>query len=597
MHFGFSYFKEAYVYVCLLLLLFSCSEIQKKEVVVKKEAQEEPLLVYFNEQLDSSILSLRRMERVKEKEEAWPHYRKAREHFKKAEALFAFIDKESYLALNQPNLLKVQEEDATDIKIGKPFGFQVLEEAMLEKVIDTAILKRQLEASINRLSFVRNNSNVPVKKYHILWVFRDQLVRVATLGLSGFDSPSANSLEESAYTYQGMIALSELYRDNFNDPQLYASWLKGLKEGKSLLAYDFDTFDRYHFIQKSTHPLLQLLQHIREDWQVDYPLELAFNNNVSSLFTDTTFNLDFFYDYHEGNEYTLAKVELGKKLFRDVRLAESKQMSCASCHLKEKAFTDGLVTFPKQKRNTPTLSYAAYQQAFFYDNRAGSLEGQIVGVIENENEFHSDLKKFTEVVLADSSYGQALKKSYGAKLGDLEIRNALASYVRSLTSFNSKFDENINGLREDLSDEERLGFNLFMGKAQCATCHFPPTFNGTVPPYFTTTEMELIGVPGDTIRWQIDDDPGRFMVFGTEERRHFFKTPTVRNASLTAPYMHNGVFETLKQVVEFYNNGGGVGHGMDLPYQTLPTDSLHLSKEEIKSLLAFMKSLEDQSVE
>lgn len=148
----------------------------------------------------------------------------------------------------------------------------------------------------------------------------------------------------------------------------------------------------------------------------------------------------------------------------------------------------------------------------------------------------------------------------------------------------------------ELTYSEKLGFNLSMGKAKCATCHFPPLFNGLVPPYFEETESEILGVPRDKFNvTQIDNDPGKFNFTQLEIHRFAFKTPTLRNIELSAPYMHNGVFESLKEVMDFYNHGGGAGQGMYLPNQTLPSDSLHLSETEKIAIIDFMKSLTDTS--
>lgn len=175
------------------------------------------------------------------------------------------------------------------------------------------------------------------------------------------------------------------------------------------------------------------------------------------------------------------------------------------------------------------------------------------------------------------------------------IRHAIASYIRSLAPFSSRFDRNIRGEEQSLAASEIRGFNLFTGKAKCATCHFAPLFNGTVPPDFSETELELLGVPHakDTALAQVDPDPGRYNLFETEVRRHFFKTPTLRNIALTAPYMHNGVYDTLEEVMDFYNRGGGAGIGIALEHQTLPPDKLQLSPEEIQDLIAFMHTLTD----
>jgi len=173
------------------------------------------------------------------------------------------------------------------------------------------------------------------------------------------------------------------------------------------------------------------------------------------------------------------------------------------------------------------------------------------------------------------------------------IQNALASYIRSLTFLDSRFDKYMRGDKTQLNTQEINGLNLFMGKAKCGTCHFMPLFNGTIPPNFTKTESEVIGVPSDKSGKTIDSDIGKYAQVKVEKMKYAFKTTTVRNIALTAPYMHNGVYETLDEVVDFYNKGGGKGLGIDLPHQTLPFDKLSLNKQEQKDLVAFMKTLTD----
>ncbi len=176
-----------------------------------------------------------------------------------------------------------------------------------------------------------------------------------------------------------------------------------------------------------------------------------------------------------------------------------------------------------------------------------------------------------------------------------EVRRAVAAYVRSLTSLNSRFDRYVRGEDVPYSSEERLGFNLFMGKGLCGTCHFAPLFNGTVPPAYTQTESEVIGVPSRAVtrNASIDPDLGRFAITRRPTQRHAFKTPTLRNVELTAPYMHNGVYRTLEEVLDFYNRGGGAGIGSEVPNQTLPFDKLDLTTAEQRAIIAFLRTLTD----
>jgi cytochrome c peroxidase len=170
----------------------------------------------------------------------------------------------------------------------------------------------------------------------------------------------------------------------------------------------------------------------------------------------------------------------------------------------------------------------------------------------------------------------------------------MSSYVRSLVGLRSRFDRYVRGETNDFSPAEKNGFNLFMGKARCGTCHYAPFFNGLTPPLYQETESETLGVPAaDGPGAVLDADPGRYKFTGLPLHQYSFRTPTVRNAALTAPYMHNGAFATLESVIDFYNDGGGAGRGIDIPTQTLPADKLGLTPAEKQDIIAFMHALTD----
>ncbi len=594
---SFQKIKKAHVIMCLFLVSVVGCKQEKTARYAKVDNQTLVVKIqeYYSQHLDSCIGLLEELNTVETVSKKLKKYKLARREFKLIEPILAFADKENYKSLNAPNILKIDEEDATDVKIRNPFGFQVIEELLHEDEVDAAEVNSIVKTTVNRLKLIAGNNTLYLKKYHALWLLRDQIARIALVGITGFDSPVLEqSLTEAKTNYETILFIINTYKKEFSNENLYTDWLNEIKATQKVLEEgEFATFNRFGFIQYHAHRQLELLANTSEDWKVEFPLTLAFNNNITSLFSKETFNMDFFNDYHQlENAMSDEKIALGKKLFNDKSLSKDGVMSCATCHIKDKAFTDGLATFPKQLRNTPTVSYAAYQQTFFHDGRAGSLEGQIVGVVENENEFHTNLKNLTETVEKDSAYTKSFTDLYG-KVSDFNIRNAMANYIRSLGDFSSKFDKNINKKENTLTTSEVNGFNLFMGKAKCATCHFPPVFNGTVPPNFTETEVESIGVP-NLAETELDGDLGAYNVFKTEERKFFFKTTTVRNISKTAPYMHNGVYETLEQVIDFYNKGGGEGLGYHVPNQTLPTDELNLSDKEIQDLIAFMETLTDE---
>lgn len=594
---NFQKIKKAHVIMCLFLVsIIGCK--QEKATSYSKldnRALVSKVQEYYSKRLDDCISSLEEINVVDEVSEKLNKYKSARREFKLIEPILAFADKENYKSLNAPNILKIEEEDATDIKIRAPFGFQVIEELLNEDEVDVAEVGSNIKKTVSRLKLIAANNTLYLKKHHILWLLRDQIARIALVGITGFDSPVLEqSLLEAKTNYETLLFIIDTYKSEFSKDKLYTDFVNELQTAQKMLQEgNFESFNRYDFIKNHTHKQLELLAKTSEDWKVEFPLTMAFNNNITSLFSKETFNIDFFNDYHQLEKaMSNEKIALGRKLFNDKNLSKGGVMSCAICHIKDKAFTDGLASFPKQKRNTPTLPYAAYQQTFFHDGRAGSLEGQIVGVVENKNEFHTNLENLTETVKNDSAYTKSFTNLYG-EVTDFNIRNAIANYIRSLGDFSSKFDKNINNKENTLTISEINGFNLFMGKAKCATCHFPPVFNGTVPPNFTETEVESIGVP-NMKETGLDGDLGAYDIFKTEERKYFFKTSTVRNISKTAPYMHNGVYETLEQVVDFYNKGGGQGLGYKVPNQTLPSDKLNLSEKEIKDLVAFMEALTDE---
>ncbi|MEL7161233.1 MAG: cytochrome c peroxidase, partial [Bacteroidota bacterium] len=293
--------------------------------------------------------------------------------------------------------------------------------------------------------------------------------------------------------------------------------------------------------------------------------------------------------------------KLGKTLFYDKQLSASGTLSCASCHRPDLAFTDGITK--SVLRNAPTLLNAVYADRFFYDLRAFTLEQQAEHVIFDGAEFGTAYATIVGKINAGAAYRNLVKAAFGKRVIDREgFSAALASYVLSLRSFNSPFDRYARGESEEFDPSAYRGFNLFMGKAACGTCHFAPTFSGLVPPDYVENETEILGVltSPHRLRKELDADRGRagggihHEAVWIYERS--FKTPTVRNAALTAPYFHHGAYATLELVVDFYNRGGGAGLGLDVPNQTLAPDPLDLTDEEQADLVAFMRSLTDAAL-
>jgi cytochrome c peroxidase len=362
--------------------------------------------------------------------------------------------------------------------------------------------------------------------------------------------------------------------------------------------------DRLALIADHLMPLSQSLASSITDAKADSLVTKPFRGTLDDLMKGRGFNPDYYTTYAEGISNT-EKVALGKRLFYDQRLSASTTLSCGSCHRPELFFTDGKVKAEdfihggSLQRNTPGLFYAAMQSHQFYDLRSTTLEDQAHQVFFNKDEFNFSDTAIAKKLTKDSAYGEAFSKAFpkSDKLSGYEVRNAIGAYVRSLMPFRSRWDQYMQGNKEALTAEEKHGFTLFAGKAKCATCHFIPLFNGNIPPWYTKSESEIIGVPQQAVwtKAMIDPDSGRYLINPIAELAFAFKTPTIRNIEKTGPYMHNGVYTSLDDVVEFYHRGGGVGLGIDLPFQTLPFDSLILSKTDKKAIVAFMRSLTDET--
>jgi cytochrome c peroxidase len=274
------------------------------------------------------------------------------------------------------------------------------------------------------------------------------------------------------------------------------------------------------------------------------------------------------------------------------------------------AFTDGAKKSVAKDflgsvdRNAPTLLNTVYADRYFHDMRAFNLEVVLEHVVTNREEFSLGLIQLEEKLKKSKEYREWFNRAFqGTKYNGINAQSitaAMTSYLKTLNTFDSEFDRYVRAETSSIDESVRNGFNLFMGKAACGTCHFAPVFNGTVPPDYHESESEILGTPefNDPEDMHIDPDEGRYRGISKEKvdfYRFSFKTPTVRNIELTAPYMHNGVYATLEEVMDFYNKGGGEGFGYEVPNQTLPFDNLNLTDKEQGDIIAFMLTLTDTS--
>ncbi|HYD83842.1 MAG TPA: cytochrome c peroxidase [Opitutus sp.] len=276
---------------------------------------------------------------------------------------------------------------------------------------------------------------------------------------------------------------------------------------------------------------------------------------------------------------------LGGKLFFDPILSADRTVSCASCHKPEYAFADnakvslGLHGQPGT-RNTPSAMNVSGRLAFFWDERAGSLEEQALAPIANPAEMGLPVDEAVARLNADEIYRRAFATIFEGPATEKNLARALAEFERTLETADTPYDRYIAGDDSALSPEAARGRLLFIGKANCANCHSGEDFTADRPKSIGLYNAKEL------------NDPGRGGVTQNPEHMGLFKTPSLRNVAVTAPYMHNGMFTTLREVVDYYNHPDRVvAHSINRD-KALDTP-LNLTDTEIHELVAFLESLTD----
>lgn len=488
-----------------------------------------------------------------------------------------FFVSEAYV-FNTPAKYEVEEPY---IEYEEPVGLQQIEallysHASKEELMQQADIVAETAAGLPALLY-----NFKATDAQVMESIQLELIRIQSLYITGYDAPSLQcGVPEAAAAMDALrhvvgvdsirSAMSNAFDYLHDHP-------------------DFNSFDRLTFITDYAMPVQRMLSKVEATHTVRalnttaiYGGRDAFKKETFTQGADITVDGKGDVIRNAGNSAPKIGYDtaLGRRLFFEKKLSGNMQRSCATCHLPEKHFTDGMpqnvsLSGGFLPRNTPTLLYATYQYAQFWDGRAKSLEEQIDVVL------HSP----TEMGGTDDSIVARMQ------MPKAKVIRALAAYIRTLTPFNSPFDHYLEGDRTAMTSQQKHGFNIFMGKARCGSCHFAPLFNGLTPPLFNRTEFEILGVPlySDLQHPVADTDRGRIAVFPVTFYEGAFKTPTVRNAAATAPFMHHGNFSTMQQVIDFYNQGGVT----PVMHQTLSSDTLGLDKGEQQALISFLEALVD----
>jgi cytochrome c peroxidase len=537
-------------------------------------------------------------------------FRIVRHQFKRVELAMEYYAPSTARQFNGPPIPEAEAEEGPNV-ITPPQGLQVLETLLSapDAEIDRDAVLTETGTLVALANRVRTKfAAQEASDAHIWDAARLEIARVMVLGLAGFDVPDPDeSRREVSSALTGVERTLTAYR---RDTPAWRALDARFADAHAALVAEAPTegFDYLGFIARVGHPLAGALVAARNEASIGTPVETrGFRMEAASIFDADAFDVLAFAPPGTVAP-TAQQVALGRRLFTDRRLSVGRDRSCESCHLPGLAFTDGrpralVQGAASRSRNTPTVINSGLQVGNFADLRTTFLEDQVTDVVENPAEMHGSLDVVSRVLMADTTLAAEFRQAFAnsssadSTVTPARIRLALAAYMRSLTALNSPVDRALRGDTAALSPEARRGFNVYMGKGRCASCHFLPLTHGTVPPMYQRSEVEVIGVPADrgTRPKGLDADLGRFHVTKSDIHRHAFRTQSLRNVALTAPYMHNGVYATLEEVVEFYDRGGGLGMGLDVPNQTLPADRLNLTSTEKQALVAFMRAMTDTS--
>jgi cytochrome c peroxidase len=545
---------------------------------------------------------------------------KARIKMKAIDFWLRYLHPLAYKKINAP--LPVEWETEVFEKYEKPYkrigaGLTLAELYMDEPEVKKDSLLTLLYESDKAIKTFEADSVTSTlqKPDHFFFANRLFLLNLSAIYTTGFECPNAGNIFTELNAM--LASVKEIYysfNSNYSNKQIKEDYLSLYAAMQKFVARQHNNpnlFDHFTFIKDYVNPLYRINQQYINEYRVyskSY-IDYSLNNDNTSIFNKDLYNgqnrkgvfiaLD---DQEKLNEIK----DIGKMLFFDPILSGNGKRSCASCHKPETYFNDTTVQtnasfnlIGNLARNTPTLINAGYNHLLMLDGKHISLQAQAKDVITNATEMGCDADLIVSNVMSCEKYKKAFQrfKKFTPLYSEISIDHifsAITMYYSSFSDFTSPFDRAINNI-ENISTESKQGFNLFMSKAQCGTCHFVPQFNGVKPPYIGS-EFEVLGVPIDKQYKQISLDKGRYNINPATETLHAFRTGSLRNSTFTKPYMHNAVFNSIDDVIDFYDAGGGVGKGLVVDNQTLSTDSLRLTSIEKNALKAFIKTLDEDII-
>lgn len=448
--------------------------------------------------------------------------------------------------------------------------------------------------------------------HHFFLCNRLFLLDLATIYTTGFECPDTKEIIPELHSMlQNTATIYTSYNKDFTSHTLPDEYLTLYNNAINFVKKqptDFEQFNHFVFIRDYVNPLFRLNQQYIAAYKVESKsmMDYSMNDEAQSIFDKNLYKAQNSKGIYNTitDKKILAEIDsIGKLLFYDPILSGNNMRSCASCHKLDNYLADTSSSTALQfnskdllKRNQPSLVNAVYNHLLLADGKDLTLVDQVKDVITNAEEMGGVEQEIIDKVMRTPMYKKYLTK-FASFTNDKEtasikhIASAITYFYGKYSNYYAPFDEAMNKQKE-LPENAAKGFSIFMSKAQCGTCHFAPQFNGIKPPYIGN-EFEVIGVPSAATAKNISTDNGRYNIHAAAETKNAFRTPTIRNTAHTKPYMHNAVYNTLEEVIDFYDAGGGAGKGLKVANQTLASDSLHLSKEEKIQLIAFINSLSE----
>lgn len=570
----------------------------------------------IEQKLDSLYKSIDdiRWSHVKERQTWEAELNDCRRLVKAADFWLRYFEPLAYKKINGP--LPVEWETEVFEKFERPYrriggGLSLAAEAMGDSMHGQAAAMLNINMAREGIKvFFKDSVMAEVRKPgSVYFANRLFLLNLAALYTTHFECPDTAmvvpELKEMVHQVFPIYLANNAENDEFPISASYFALFHNMTTWLDRQADGFELFDRFTFIRNYVDPLFSENQRL---------IRLYGLNSISYMDFTLRDTVDHIFDkgIYEGQDMQAIYRSLtdpnslrearriGRLLFYDPVFSANNKRACASCHKNDHAFTDTTVRYAQGfgqdiflSRNTPSLINVNLSHLLMLDGRHHSLFNQAKDVISNPAELNSNLSEILNKVLSIPAYAGSLKKlakeTGSKKVQFIHLSSAITAYLETFNSGLSRFDSMMRRSTEPIAEIAR-GFNLFMGKAECGTCHFVPHFNGSKPPYIGT-EFEVLGVPADSAYHAVDKDMGRFGSNPVPEMQGAFRTNSLRNVARTAPYMHNGVFRSLSEVIDFYDHGGGEGRGLFFGKQTLSPASLHLTEDEKIALIRFLQSL------